>query len=117
MSTNREEDGSRDLDAFLKSEGLHCEKDSPAYQKLRDLFRLAVLENTQRTIDRVSGRGANSHRPLFSDVFAHTRLETRITLSELVKRHKQSLIDTRSSGQSVPPCRQYLDFILSCSAW
>ena len=92
---HRGEDGSADLDIFLKAEGLHCEKDSPAYQKLRPLFRLARLENIKRTIDRVSFNGAQSHQPIFRDVFAHRHIASSISVGEIVARRRQAILDAK----------------------
>jgi hypothetical protein len=65
-------DGSDDLDAFLKTEGLECPKDSPAYQKLKTLFTKALLENVRRNIERVTHQTITPREPLFRDTFAHT---------------------------------------------
>jgi integrase len=90
-------DASSELDNFLKAEGLICEKGSPAYQKLRELFRLARLENIQRDIDRVSLNGVRRHQIIFQEVSASTRAAKSTNLSELVAKHKQSRIDIRST--------------------
>ena len=92
------DDASSQLDAFLKAEVLECPKGSPAYDKLRALFHLAVIENIQRNMDRLAFRGAQVHQPLFREVFAHTAPpKSNITLGELVKRYKKE-IENRSES-------------------
>jgi len=92
------EDGSAELDSFLKSAGLECPKGSPSYQKLRPLFRLARLENIKRTIDRLNMKGVQVHQPIFQNVFAHTSLaKKKITLAELVESHQQALREAKNT--------------------
>ena len=62
----RGEDGSSSLNAFLREQQIVCAPDSATYQKLRDLFRRAQLENTRRTMDRIEKGTIAVHDPLFS---------------------------------------------------
>ena len=91
-------DGSFELDTFLQAEGIDCPKESPAYQKLRPLFRKASLENVLRDIDR-AGRGeAGHHSPLFREVFAHTEpqaVSLQVTVADMVDRFLKWLTDAR----------------------
>lgn len=83
------EDGSRALDLFIQKEGLNIPKDSAAYRKLRPLFRLAMLENTERTLDRADSRTVTPREPLFRDTFAFTPTQPsrpRVTLGEMLTR-------------------------------
>ncbi len=48
------DDGSVILGTYLAREGIDCPKDSPAFRKLRPLFRKGTLESLLRTIDRAS---------------------------------------------------------------
>jgi hypothetical protein len=88
-------DGSVFLDDFLSKQGLVCSPDSRVYQKLRELFRRAQLENTRRTMDRIENRTVTAHDPLFRDVFAHTE-PTRTgsaksaTVGDLLRRFAQA---------------------------
>jgi hypothetical protein len=63
-----------DVDAFLKSSGLECPKDSPPYPKLVSLFTKARLENLHRNMARVTRQTVTGREPLLRDVFAHTEL-------------------------------------------
>lgn len=96
------EDGSADLDAFLKTEGLDIPKDSAAYRKLRPLFRRARLENVQRTIDRATNRTVQAREPLLREVFAHTPAppaRSRVTLGEMLAQYFKFLTDAgRTQG-------------------
>ncbi len=84
----RAEEADGDLDAFLKSTGLECPKESPAYQKLLPLFTKARLENVRRNIARVSHQTVTAREPLFRDVFAHTEIPGRhsVTVGDMVTR-------------------------------
>jgi hypothetical protein len=68
------DDGSFYLNAFLREHQIVGTPQSRMYQKLRELFRRAQLENTQRTMDRIEKGIVSAHDPLFRDVFAHTEL-------------------------------------------
>ena len=96
------DDGSRALDSFLHGEGLNVPKDSAAYQKLRPLFRRALLENTARTLDRVESGTVRTHEPIFRDVFAHTPTQPArvvVTLGDMLTRYAKWLTDAgRSKG-------------------
>jgi len=87
------ENATSQLDAFLKIEGVDCPKGSQAYDKLQSLFHLAVIENIQRSMDRLAFRGAQVHQPLFREVFSHTAApaKTSITLGELLQRYEEIL--------------------------
>ena len=61
-------DNSGDLDAFLKREGIDYPADSPAYRKLRTVFRKAKVENLERMIDRMTRGRFENHDPLFREV-------------------------------------------------
>ena len=95
-------DGSAELDRFLKCEGVDCPKDSPAYKKLRPLFRMGKVENLRRTIDRVTHQGVTAREPLFREVFAHTPeppARQRVTLGEMLTRFSKWLTDAgRTNG-------------------
>jgi len=85
----REDDGSYDLDAFLiGNPAINCPKDSAAYQQLRPLFRRARLENTLRTMDRVSNQTVANHDSIFRETFAHTPIRPPrqvVTLGEMLE--------------------------------
>ncbi len=84
------DDGTQYLDGFLKAESLDIPKDSPAYQKLRPLFRRALLENAQRKLDLATVRSVKSHEPLFREVFAHTpppKPRQGVALGEMLTRY------------------------------
>ena len=96
------EDGGGDLKIFLKKEGIECPPESPAFQKLRPLFRKARVENLQRTIDRVTHNTVRVREPYFRDAFAHTVAPaTRqfVTLGAMLARFAQWLTDAgRTNG-------------------
>jgi hypothetical protein len=54
----QEEDGGLFLNTFLREERMVCAPDSAIYQKLRELFRRAQLENRRRTMNRIEKRTA-----------------------------------------------------------
>lgn len=92
------DDGNAALDAFLQQEGLQCPKDSSAYRTLRPLFRMALLENCRRTIDRVTHKTIRPREPLFREIFAHSEISTErggTTLGELLRRFDKMLVDTK----------------------
>lgn len=90
------------LETFLADEGIDCPKDSPAFRKLRPLFRMGALENLRRTLDRASENAVRVREPLFRDVSAHTpALPARkiVTLGEMLSRYSQWLTDAgRTEG-------------------
>jgi integrase len=95
-------DGTSYLDGFLSDEGLDVPKGTVAYEKLRRLFRLALVENAQRKLDLVTHRSAKAHEPIFRDVFAHTpvpEVSKLVTLGEMLTRFSKWLSDAeRSAG-------------------
>ena len=98
----RGEDGSLSLNAFLREQQIVCAPDSAIYQKLRELFRRAELENTRRTMDRIEKGTIAVHDPLFRDVFAHTELTrngagTSATIGDLLRRFARA---QRSANRS-----------------
>ncbi|HEV2805983.1 MAG TPA: site-specific integrase [Chthoniobacterales bacterium] len=98
----QEDDGSFDLDAFLKGNpAINCPKDSAAYQQLRPLFRRARLENTRRTMDRVTHKTIATHDPIFRDTFAHTPARVGreiVTLGEMLERFIAALQAAKRSA-------------------
>lgn len=99
----QEEDGSFFLNSFLREQRMVCPPDSPIYQKLRELFRRAQLENTRRTMDRIEKHSTMVHDPLFRDVFAHTELTrngaSNSTIGMLLRRFAKAQKDAnRSAG-------------------
>lgn len=101
----REDDGSGDLDAFLKAHpAISCPKDSAAYRQLRPLFRRARLENTLRTMDRVSRKTIANHDPIFREIFSHTPAPNRreiVTLGEMLQRFRRALQTAKRSAGTV----------------
>lgn len=95
-------DGGRDLANFLKREGIECPEDSPAFHKLRPLFRRARVENLGRAIDRVEGKTVRARESFFRDAFAHTVAPTQrqsVTLGAMLTRFEQWLADAgRTKG-------------------
>lgn len=92
------DDGSKDLENFLKREGIDCPQDSPAFRKLRPLFRRARVENLGRAIDRVEFKTVREREQYFRGMGAHSPIEpvrTAITLGELLQRHRKMLVDTQ----------------------
>ena len=88
------DDGSRDLESFLKREGIECPTDSPAFRKLRPLFRRARVQSLGRAIDRVEGKTARARESFFRDAFAHTVAPTArqsVTLGAMLTRFEQWL--------------------------
>jgi hypothetical protein len=88
-------DGSAFVDLFLREQRMVCAPESAPYQKLRELFRRAQLENTRRTLDRIENKTVNAHDPLFRDVFAHTELTRNggartATVGDLLRRFAQA---------------------------
>lgn len=67
-------DARGDVDAFLKSSGSECAKDSAPYRKLIFLFTKARLENVRRNMARLNGAPVTAVEPLFREVFAHTNI-------------------------------------------
>jgi hypothetical protein len=57
-----EEDGSFFLNSFLREHQIVCAPGSRIYQKLRELFRRARLEDTRQTIDRIENQSVNAQR-------------------------------------------------------
>ena len=108
----RAEDASGDLDAFLKSTGLDCPNDSPAYRKLLSLFTRARLENVRRNIARVTHQPVTAREQLFRDVFAHTELSSTrkfVTVGEMIEHFLKCLTNAKRSGGTLRtyqvPCR------------
>ena len=99
-----EEDGSFFLNSFLREHQFVCAPESRIYQKLRELFRRAQLEDTRRTIDRIEKRTVSAHDPLFRTVFAQTDLTTNggaksPTVGEMLRRFAKAQRDAnRSAG-------------------
>ena len=92
------DDGSGDLDSFLKTSGLECPTGSPAYETLRPLFRKARLENVHRTIKRLNQEPITPREPLFRDVFAHSpapSVRPIVTLGEMLDRFSKALTDAK----------------------
>jgi hypothetical protein len=88
-------DGSAFVDLFLREQRMVCAPESAPYQKLRELFRRAQLENTRRTLDRIENKTVNAHDPLFRDVFAHTELSgyraaKSATVGDLLRRFAEA---------------------------
>jgi len=101
-----------DVDAFLKSSGLECPTDSPAYRKLVYLFTKARLENVRRNMARLVGRPVTAVEPLFREVFAHTGVISPtkpVSMGELVQRFLKALRDGKRSEGTLRtyevPCR------------
>ncbi len=98
----QEDDGSFDLDAFLKGNpAIVCPKDSAAYQQLRPLFRRARLENTRRTMDRITCKTIATHDPIFRETFAHTPARVGreiVTLGEMLERFIAALQAAKRSA-------------------
>ena len=93
-------DGAIDVATFLKHEEIACREDSPAFRKLRPLFRLARVENLERTIDRIEGRTVRAKDPLFQNAFAYTAAPTQQrfeTLGRMLSRFEQWLADAGRS--------------------
>jgi len=72
-----------------------CRSDTPTYQKLRELFRRANVENTRRTMARIEHQIIDAHDPLFRDVFAHTELTRNgsaksATVGDLLRRFAEA---------------------------
>ena len=108
----RADEATVDLDVFLKSTGIECPKDSPAYQKLLPFFTKARLENVRRTIARVSHQTVTAREPLFREIFAHTEPPAGrkpVTVGEMVTRFLKALTDAKRSGGTLRtyevPCR------------
>ena len=59
------EDGSAELDSFLKREEITLAKDSDSYRKLKRLFRKARLANVERNMARLDGRPFEAAAPMF----------------------------------------------------
>jgi hypothetical protein len=98
-----EEDGSFFLNSFLRERQMVCAPESRIYQKLRELFRRARLENTRRTMDRIENQTVNAHDPLFREVFAHTELTTNgraesPTVGDLLRRFAKAQRDANLSA-------------------
>ena len=94
-------DGSTDLENFLKCEGIDCPADSPAFRKLRPLFRKARVENLERAIDRVEGKIVRAREPYFREVFAETVAPAKrqfVTLGAMLTRFAQWLTDAGRTG-------------------
>jgi integrase len=111
-------DGHQHLNAFIEDEGLNIPKDSPAYRKLRSLFREALLENALRRLDRVKDEPVKAHRPLFRDAFSHTStppLRQRTTIGQMLSRYREWL---SQSGKTSGTHRTYdLPARLLCEAF
>jgi hypothetical protein len=104
----REDDGSYDLDAFLKANPtIICPKDSPAYRRLRPLFRRARLENTLRTMDRVSQETVAAHDSIFRDTFAHMPMRPRREILSLGDMLEQFMGALRAAKRSAGTLRTY----------
>jgi hypothetical protein len=99
-----QEDGTFFLDAFMHKRRMVCAPETPIYEKLRELFRRAELENTRRAMDRIEHRTVNAHDPLFRNVFAHTGLSKSgdaksATVGDLLRRFAKAQRDAnRSEG-------------------
>jgi integrase len=99
----QEEDGSFFLNSFLREQRMVCTPESPIYQKLRELFRRAELENTRRTMDRIEKRTVTVHDPLFRDAFAHTQTKRNgglgsVTIGDLLRRFAKAQSDAKRSA-------------------
>ena len=98
----RGEDGSLSINAFLREQQIVCAPDSAIYQKLRELFRRAELENTRRTMDRIEKGTIAVRDPLFRDVFAHTEIRlngapSSATVGDLLRRFAKAQRDAKRS--------------------
>lgn len=99
-----EQDGSFFLNAFLRNNQMACPPGGTIYQRLRELFRRAELENTRRTMDRIGKQTVTAHDPLFREVFAHTELRSNgalhsATIGDLLRRFAKAQRDAnRSAG-------------------
>jgi uncharacterized protein DUF6538 len=96
-------DGSFYLNAFLREHQAVCAPESRSFQKLRELFRRAQLENTRRTMDRIEKGTVSAHDPLFHDVFAHTELKRSaepgsVTVGDLLRRYAKAQKDAKRSA-------------------
>lgn len=103
----QEDDGSFDLNNFLKQHNIEVAKDSCAYRTLCSLFRRARLENTVRTIAKLRPATPSAFDSLFADVSAYTAPATAdksITLGELLDRFKKTLT---ASGRAEGTLRTY----------
>ncbi len=105
-------DASRDVDSFLKSSGLGCPKESPAYKKLVFLFTKARLENIRRNMARLDGQAVTPIEPLFREIFAHSEIASArkpVSVGEMLTRFLKALTDAKRSGGTLRtyevPCR------------
>jgi hypothetical protein len=105
-------DASNDVDSFLKSSGLECPKESPAYKKLVFLFTKARLENIRRNMARLDGQAVTPIEPLFREIFAHSEIASArkpVSVGEMVSRFLKALTDAKRSGGTLRtyevPCR------------
>jgi hypothetical protein len=111
-------DGTIDLANLLKHEEFICREDSPAFRKLRPLFRLARLENLERTIDRIEGRTVRAKDPFFHNAFAHTAAPTQqrfetlvgmlVGLAEDSGTHLATAASASRSPHNSVPCRHLI---------
>lgn len=94
------EDGSSSLRAFLAAENIECPPTSPAFQKLRPLFRALEAEHAARKLDVLEGRDVKPRDTHFRDVFAHSPLPDTpkgMTLGEWLERFAKIQKDMKRS--------------------
>jgi len=66
------DDGSLQVKMFFAEQGLELPKDSRAYNKLCELFRLGMLENVRRSQMRIQRTTVTPNEPLFQNLYAHS---------------------------------------------
>jgi integrase len=86
------DDGSIQVKMFFAEQGLELPKDSRAYNKLCELFRLGILENVRRSQMRIQRDTVTPNEPFFQNLFAHSTppasmvADGRMTLGDLLDR-------------------------------
>ncbi|MDQ6911683.1 MAG: site-specific integrase [Verrucomicrobiota bacterium] len=92
------DDGAWALRQFLAQENLSLPEDSETFLSLRELFRRALVENKQRTLERIDNKHTAASDAYFKDVSAYTLPPAKpVSLGELLDRHQQWLIEARRS--------------------
>lgn len=98
------QDGTDELNQFLKSEGIECATSSPAFQVLRPMIRDAHLEYLERSQDMASGNTAKEHNPIFRGVnplSVQTEAVSAPTVNDLIANKEKTNKDLKRSPKTV----------------
>jgi len=110
-------DGGTALRLFLEESGIQCAETSPAFQRLKPVFRRAELEHARRCLDLFAGKPVIAREPAFREAFAHNApspTAPEVTLKNLVERYARFQKDAGRAPATIMafalPCRLLREF-------